>query len=73
MKRKGHPMSEDMRQQMTRYNQLVQEYRTIDAQIDDLLSNALATEDRTQYRALARQRDDLFSQIRTMEQSLFAE
>lgn len=72
-------MSEDMRQQVSEYNNLVQQYHTLDEEIDDLLllcqgqSENMSDESRQQYRKLAHQRDIIFNQMRTMEQSLFAE
>ncbi|MGJ3238205.1 MAG: hypothetical protein ACFE0Q_05815 [Anaerolineae bacterium] len=69
----------DMLQQITRYNELVQAYEALDEQIDALLhahhghSENMSDASRTQYRELARQRDDLFNQMRTMEQTLFAD
>lgn len=72
-------MSDRMRQQVTRYNELVQQYHALDEQIDDLLhahqghSQNMTDESRQQYRALARERDNIFNQMRTLEQELFAE
>ena len=72
-------MADDMLQQVTRYNELVQEYHTLDEQIDDLIhahqghSENMSDESRETYRQLARQRDDIFNEMRTMEQTLFNE
>ena len=51
----------------------------IDEQIDDLIhahqghSENMSDESRETYRQLARQRDDILNQMRTMEQTLFNE
>jgi len=72
-------MSDDMRQQITQYDQLVQKYHALDEQIDNLLhahqghSENLSDSSRQKYRQLARERDDIFNQMRTMEQELFSE
>lgn len=72
-------MSQDMRQQVTVYNELVQQYHALDEQIDNLIhahdghSENMTEQSREQYRQLARKRDDLFSQMRTIEQELFAD
>ena len=72
-------MSDNMLQQVTQYNELVQQYHALDEQIDDLIhahqghSENMSDESREAYRQLARERDDVFNQMRTMEQTLFAE
>ena len=72
-------MSDNMLQEVTRYNELVQQYHALDEQIDNLIhahqghSENMTDESRATYRQLARQRDDVFNQMRTMEQSLFTE
>ncbi|GAB5489996.1 MAG: hypothetical protein Phog2KO_02110 [Phototrophicaceae bacterium] len=72
-------MSNDMREQVTHYNELVQQYHALDEQIDDLIhahdghSENMTDESRQQYRQLARERDDLFSQMRTIERDLFSD
>lgn len=72
-------MSKDIRQQVIVYNELVQQYHALDEQIDDLIhahdghSENMTEQSREQYRQLARKRDDLFSQMRTIEQELFAD
>lgn len=72
-------MSDNMLQQVTRYNELVQEYHALDEKIDTLIdahqghSENMSDESRETYRQLARERDDVFNQMRTMEQTLFNE
>ncbi len=72
-------MSDNMLQEVTHYNELVQQYHALDEQIDDLIhahqghSENMSDESRETYRQLARERDDIFNQMRTMEQTLFAE
>ncbi len=68
-----------MRQQVSAYNELVKQYHALDEEIDTLLSSYGGyTENMTDsamqtYRALARKRDDVFNQMRTMERILFAD
>lgn len=72
-------MSEDMRRQVTDYNELVQQYHALDEQIDNLIhahdghSENMTEQSREQYRQLARERDNLFNQMRTIEQDLFVD
>ncbi len=72
-------MSEDMRQQVTVYNELVQQYHALDEQIDNLIhahdghSENMTEQSREQYRQLARERDNLFNRMRTIEQDLFVD
>lgn len=72
-------MSNNMLQQVTQYNELVQVYHALDEKIDNLLhahqghSENLTDESREKYRELARERDDIFNQMRTMEQTLFTD
>lgn len=72
-------MSDDMRQRVTQYNELVQQYHALDEKIDNLIhahdghSENMTDKSREQYRQLAHQRDDLFSQMRAIEQELFSE
>ena len=61
------------------YNHLVQEYKTLDKQIDQLLTEHqghtenMSHEAMQQYRNLARERDDLFNAMRAMEHDLFSD
>ncbi|MEO1286580.1 MAG: hypothetical protein AAFV93_02340 [Chloroflexota bacterium] len=72
-------MSNNMLEQVTRYNDLVQQYHDLDEQIDTLLevhhghSENMTDSTRQTYRNLARQRDDIQNQMREMEQILFTE
>ncbi|MEM9952519.1 MAG: hypothetical protein AAF846_13005 [Chloroflexota bacterium] len=72
-------MTNNMLEQVTRYNDLVQQYHDLDEQIDTLLevhhghSENMTDSIRQTYRNLARQRDDIQNQMREMEQILFAE
>ena len=76
---KGTNMTNDMLQQVTRYNELVQRYHDLDEKIDTLLeahqghSENMSDASRDEYRQLARQRDDIQNEMRTMEQTLFTE
>lgn len=66
----------DSRGLIERYQALVARYEALDTEIDDLLmahgghTEDLPTVDLRRYRALARERDDLESEIRTLEQQL---
>ncbi len=66
--------TDDIQQQMMHYQSLVQRYEALDIQIRDMFpSHDAITARKNQlaaYRALARERDDLFSEIRALEQNL---
>lgn len=61
------------------YQKLVLEYEALDEQIDSLLAqNGGATEnmspdDFEHYRQMARQRDDVYSRMKALEQQLFGD
>jgi len=72
-------MSDDIRQKVEEYHQLVQRYHKLDEEIDSLLTahqghtENMSDEAMAQYRSLARQRDEVFNTMRQMEQILFAD
>jgi len=72
-------MSDEMRQRVAEYQRLVERYQQLDEEIDALLTahqghtENMSDEAMVQYRALARQRDDVFNAMRAMEQTLFNE
>lgn len=67
---------DDTKTRITRYRALVQQYETLNEQINILLeANRGGTEHMTQgdlsrYREMARQRDEFFSEMRYLEQQL---
>ena len=66
----------DLRQQVEDYRRIVLEYEALDEEIDALLAShggdaeAMSMEELDRYRELARRRDDLFNEIRMLEQTL---
>lgn len=72
-------MTNDMLQQVTEYDELVKRYHALDEQIDKLLnehqghSENMSDSAMAHYRALARDRDDVFNAMRAMEQQLFTD
>jgi hypothetical protein len=68
--------SEELKSLLARYQALVSDYQALDRQIDGLLSahgghtDRLSAQDLERYRTWARRRDDLFSEIRALEQQL---
>ena len=66
----------DLRQQVEDYRRIVLQYEAIDEEIDALLAShggdaeAMSMAELERYRGLARQRDDLFNEIRMLEQTL---
>ncbi|NDJ59821.1 MAG: hypothetical protein GYB67_01780 [Chloroflexi bacterium] len=66
----------DMLSQVQNYRNVVLRYEALDEQIDRLLmahngnSDQLSAAERAEYRQLARQRDELFNEMRFMEQVL---
>lgn len=72
-------MTDNMLEQVTRYNELVQHYHELDEQIDTLLevyqghSENMTDDSRQTYRQLAHQRDDILNEMRELEQVLFSE
>ncbi len=67
---------EPLAELMVRYQGLVARYQALDRQIDRLLmangghSEKLSTQDMAQYRTWAQERDDIFSEMRALEQEL---
>jgi hypothetical protein len=63
--------------QVQEYQRLVLEYEALDEQIDVLLARHQGTaekmspEDLRQYREMARRRDDIYNQMKTLEQQIF--
>lgn len=61
------------------YRELVLEYEMLDDQIDSLLAQHdgatenMSPDDFERYRRLARQRDDVYSRMKALEQELFTE
>ena len=70
-------MSDDMRQQVARYKELVAKYEALDEQIDALIeehqghSENFSDETRERYLKMARERDEIQNLMREMEQELF--
>jgi len=66
----------DLRQQVEDYRRIVLQYEALDEVIDGLLAShggdaeAMSMDELERYRELARQRDDLFNEIRMLEQTL---
>jgi hypothetical protein len=66
----------DLQQQVEEYRRVVLQYEALDEQIDNMLAKhggdaeAMSMAELGRYRELARQRDDLFSEIRMLEQTL---
>lgn len=65
-------MSDSASQTVAEYQVLVQRYEQLDAVIRDLLTDHDLTRaaQLPRYRQLARERDDLFSEMRALEQQL---
>lgn len=71
-------MSDDLQARVAQYNALVLEYEALDAEIRAYLTQHGKTDELREsrlvaYREMARRRDDLFSEIRSIEQELFTE
>ena len=70
-------MSEEMRDQVARYKELVAKYEALDEEIDALIeaneghSENFSEETRERYKSLARERDEIQNLMREMEQELF--
>lgn len=66
----------DLRQQVEDYRRIVLQYEAIDEAIDALLAphggdaEAMSMDELERYRSLARERDDLFNEIRMLEETL---
>lgn len=69
--------SDDMQALVARYKQLVLQYEGLDETIDALLmrfdggTEKMPPEEYQHYRTLARQRDEVFSEMSNLEQILF--
>lgn len=69
----------DLLQQVQQYRKVVLMYEALDEEIDTLImahggtSDKMPAEDLQRYRSLARQRDELLNEMRTMEQQLLDE
>ncbi|MBE2270126.1 MAG: hypothetical protein IAE80_17950 [Anaerolinea sp.] len=69
----------DVRQQVEIYQRIVLRYEELDEQIDALLmahdgrSDRMSPEDHSRYRDLARQRDELYNEMRALEQRLLSD
>jgi hypothetical protein len=65
--------------QVQAYQKIVLEYEALDEQIDALLAEhdgateKMSAETLAQYRALARRRDDVYNQMKALEQQLLDE
>lgn len=72
-------MNKSLREQITQYDELVRAYHALDERIDTLLdahdghSDNMSDASMARYRELARERDTVFNQMRTLEQVLFAD
>lgn len=70
-------MTNDMLQQVEKYDELVQQYHALDEKIDTLLHNHQGYSENMsdiamqEYRSLARERNEIFNAMRAMEQVLF--
>lgn len=68
--------SGDLQAQIEHYRQIVLRYEALDGEIDKLImahggtSEKMPPEDLRRYRELARERDDLYSEMRAMEHLL---
>ena len=66
----------DLAQQVQYYRKVVLMYEALDEEIDNLImahggtSEQMPPEDHARYRDLARQRDELLNEMRTLEQQL---
>lgn len=69
----------DVRRQVELYQQIVLRYEELDEQIDALLmahdgrSDRMSPEDHARYRDLAQQRDELYNEMRALEQRLLSD
>lgn len=68
-----------VQEQIEQYQNVVREYEKLDQEIDALImrnggaSRNMSVTDRERYRELAKQRSDLFNQMRVLEQDLLDE
>ncbi len=69
----------DLKQQVAIYQRIVEQYEQLDEEIDNLLmahdgrSDRMSAEDHARYRNLANQRDELYNEMRALEQSLLSD
>jgi hypothetical protein len=69
----------DILQQVQYYRKVVLMYEALDEEIDTLImahggtSEKMPSEDLARYKTLARQRDELLNEMRTIEQKLLAD
>jgi predicted nuclease with TOPRIM domain len=69
-------LSDDLRDQLARYQALVLDYEALDERIDELLDayggnvDQMSGKDKQTYRELHRRRDELQNDMRMMEHSL---
>ena len=72
-------MTNNMLQQVEKYNEMLNQYHELDEEIDTLLHNHqgysenMSEEAMQQYRSLAFERDTIFNSMREMEQILFSD
>lgn len=71
-------MNDEMQQLTQHYNQIVETYQTVHHTLSRLLDEYGGTElmppdIRTQYHDLARQRDEIFDEMRQIELALFSD
>lgn len=73
--------NEPLREQIETYRKLVERYELLNAQIQLLITTAkessasreLSPEDLKRYRQMARERDELFSEMRALQRQLMAD
>ena len=69
----------DLKQQVAIYQRIVEQYEQLDEEIDNLLmahdgrSDRMSAEAHARYRNLANQRDELYNEMRALEQSLLSD
>lgn len=68
--------SGDLRDELARYQALVQQYESLDERIDSLLDtysgsvDQMTPDDKQRYREMFRQRDELLNDMRVLEHTL---
>lgn len=69
----------EQKQRVATYQRIVLQYEQLDEEIDNLLmahdgrSDRMSPEDHARYRELARQRDELYNEMRALEQLLLSD
>jgi hypothetical protein len=69
----------EQKQRVASYQRIVLQYEQLDEEIDNLLmahdgrSDRMSSEDHARYRNLARQRDELYNEMRALEQLLLSD